>query len=26
MLGCHWAYPGVCYAERKGGAYRFIAA
>jgi glyoxylase-like metal-dependent hydrolase (beta-lactamase superfamily II) len=26
MLGYHWAYPGVGYAERKGGAYRFIAA
>lgn len=26
VLGCHWAYPGVGYAERKGGAYRFIAA
>jgi glyoxylase-like metal-dependent hydrolase (beta-lactamase superfamily II) len=25
MLGCHWAYPGVGYAERKDGAYRFIA-
>ena len=26
MLGCHWAFPGVGYAERKNGAYRFIAA
>jgi len=26
MLGCHWAYPGVGYAERKGGAYQFVAA
>ena len=26
MLGCHWAYPGIGYAERKNGAYRFIAA
>jgi glyoxylase-like metal-dependent hydrolase (beta-lactamase superfamily II) len=26
VLGCHWAYPGVGYAMRKGGAYRFVAA
>lgn len=26
MLGYHWAYPGVGYAERKDGAYRFIAS
>jgi glyoxylase-like metal-dependent hydrolase (beta-lactamase superfamily II) len=26
MLGYHWAYPGVGYAERKGGAYRFVAS
>ncbi|MGN7291990.1 MBL fold metallo-hydrolase [Rhizobium sp. SAFR-030] len=26
MLGYHWTYPGVGYAERKDGAYRFIAA
>ncbi len=26
VLGCHWSYPGVGYAERKGGAYRFVAA
>jgi hypothetical protein len=26
MLDCHWAYPGVGYGERKGGAYRFAAA
>jgi glyoxylase-like metal-dependent hydrolase (beta-lactamase superfamily II) len=25
MLGYHWAYPGVGYAERKGTAYRFVA-
>jgi glyoxylase-like metal-dependent hydrolase (beta-lactamase superfamily II) len=26
MLGYHWTYPGVGYAERKDGAYRFIAS
>lgn len=26
LLGYHWAYPGVGYAERRGGAYRFVAA
>lgn len=26
LLGCHWAYPGVGYAERQGTAYRFSAA
>lgn len=26
MLGCHWAYPGVGFAERRNGAYRFVAA
>jgi glyoxylase-like metal-dependent hydrolase (beta-lactamase superfamily II) len=26
LLGYHWAYPGVGYAERKGSAYRFIAS
>ncbi|MEZ2130147.1 MULTISPECIES: MBL fold metallo-hydrolase [unclassified Sinorhizobium] len=26
MLGYHWAYPGVGYAERAGNAYRFVAA
>jgi glyoxylase-like metal-dependent hydrolase (beta-lactamase superfamily II) len=26
MLGYHWVYPGVGYAERKGTAYRFVAA
>ena len=26
VLGYHWAYPGVGYAERKGTAYRFVAA
>lgn len=26
MLGYHWAYPGLGYAERKDGAYRFVAA
>ena len=24
MLGYHWAYPGLGYAERNGNAYRFI--
>lgn len=26
MLGYHWTYPGVGYAERKDSAYRFIEA
>jgi glyoxylase-like metal-dependent hydrolase (beta-lactamase superfamily II) len=26
MLGYHWAYPGVGYAERTGNAYRFVAS
>jgi glyoxylase-like metal-dependent hydrolase (beta-lactamase superfamily II) len=26
MLGYHWIYPGVGYAERKGTAYRFVPA
>jgi glyoxylase-like metal-dependent hydrolase (beta-lactamase superfamily II) len=26
LLGFHWTYPGVGYAERRGGAYQFIAA
>lgn len=26
MLGYHWAYPGIGYAERKDGAYRFVPA
>lgn len=26
MLGYHWAYPGVGYAERKGSAFRFISS
>jgi glyoxylase-like metal-dependent hydrolase (beta-lactamase superfamily II) len=25
MLGFHWVYPGVGYAERKGTAYQFVA-
>jgi len=24
MLGFHWVYPGVGYAERTGAAYRFV--
>ena len=26
LIGYHWPYPGVGFAERKGGAYRFVAA
>jgi glyoxylase-like metal-dependent hydrolase (beta-lactamase superfamily II) len=26
LLGYHWTYPGVGYAERRGNAYRFAAA
>lgn len=26
LLGYHWTYPGVGYAERKGDAYSFVAA
>lgn len=26
LIGYHWLYPGVGYAERKDGAYRFVAA
>lgn len=26
LLGYHWTYPGAGYAERKGEAYRFVAA
>ncbi|MGO4194359.1 MBL fold metallo-hydrolase [Rhizobium sp. YAF28] len=26
LLGYHWSYPGVGYAERKGEAYRFVKA
>lgn len=26
MLGYHWSYPGVGYAERKGNSYRFVRA
>ncbi|RDJ27228.1 MBL fold metallo-hydrolase [Bosea caraganae] len=25
LLGYHWAYPGVGYAERNGSAFRFVA-
>jgi glyoxylase-like metal-dependent hydrolase (beta-lactamase superfamily II) len=24
LLGYHWTYPGVGYAERNGGAYRYV--
>jgi glyoxylase-like metal-dependent hydrolase (beta-lactamase superfamily II) len=26
LLGFHWAYPGIGYAERTNGAYRFVSA
>ena len=26
LLGFHWPYPGVGYAERKDGAYTYVAA
>jgi glyoxylase-like metal-dependent hydrolase (beta-lactamase superfamily II) len=26
MLGFHWPYPGIGYAERKDAAYRFVPA
>ena len=26
LLGYHWQYPGVGYAEHNGGAYRFVIA
>lgn len=26
LLGYHWTYPGVGYAERNGDAYRFVPA
>lgn len=26
LLGYHWPYPGVGFAERKGSGYRYIAA
>ncbi len=25
LIGYHWPYPGVGYAERKDGAFRFMA-
>jgi glyoxylase-like metal-dependent hydrolase (beta-lactamase superfamily II) len=25
LIGYHWPYPGVGYAERKDGAFRFVA-
>lgn len=25
LLGYHWTYPGIGYAERKGTGYRFVA-
>jgi hypothetical protein len=26
MLGFHWPYPGVGFAEAKDGAYTYVAA
>jgi hypothetical protein len=26
MLGFHWPYPGVGFAERKDTAYRYVPA
>ena len=26
MLGYHWTYPGIGFAERDGTAYRFVPA
>jgi glyoxylase-like metal-dependent hydrolase (beta-lactamase superfamily II) len=26
MIGFHWPYPGVAYAERKDNAYSYVAA
>ncbi len=26
MLGYHWSYPGLGYAERKDNSYRFVKA
>lgn len=26
LIGYHWPYPGVGFAERKDGAFRFVAA
>ena len=26
MIGYHWPYPGIGYAEKKDGAFRFVAA
>jgi glyoxylase-like metal-dependent hydrolase (beta-lactamase superfamily II) len=26
LLGFHWTYPGVGYAERRGDAYEFVGA
>jgi hypothetical protein len=26
MLGYHWPYPGLGYAEKKDNAYRYVAA
>jgi glyoxylase-like metal-dependent hydrolase (beta-lactamase superfamily II) len=26
LIGYHWPWPGVGFAERRDGAYRFVAA
>jgi hypothetical protein len=26
LLGYHWAYPGVGFAEHKGAAFQFVPA
>ena len=26
LLGFHWIYPGVGYAEKDGNAYRYVPA
>jgi hypothetical protein len=26
LLGYHWAYPGVGFAERKGATFQFVPA
>jgi glyoxylase-like metal-dependent hydrolase (beta-lactamase superfamily II) len=26
LIGCHWPHPGVGFAERRDGAYRYVPA
>ena len=26
LIGYHWPYPGVGFAERRDGAYRYVSA